>query len=112
METTKPEDTEVARRASKIVEQMRHGEWEAVTADWDEIMRSKMTPDGLAEVWQQLIPSVGTLQTVGRPSVVRKGPFRVADVPLAFEHGPLTARLTFNHDNAVCGLWFLPPESE
>jgi hypothetical protein len=112
METTKTEDAKLARRATEIVEQMRSGEWEAVTADWAEIMRAKIGPEGLAEVWEQLGTSVGPLQTAGRPSVVRKGPFRVAEVPLAFEHGPMKARVTFDHDEAVCGLWLLPSGSE
>jgi hypothetical protein len=112
METTKPEDAVLAQRATEIVEQLRDGEWEAVTLDWAKVMRDKMSADELAEVWRQLGTSVGALQTAGRPSVVRKGPFRVADVPLAFEHGPMKARVTFDHDDAVCGLWFLPPDAE
>jgi hypothetical protein len=112
MQTRRPEDAALARRAAEIVEQMRNGEWQATTADWADVMRAKMTPDQLAEVWQQLGSSVGPLRAVGRPSVVRKGPFRAADVPLAFEHGPMKARVTFDHDDAVCGLWFLPPNGE
>jgi hypothetical protein len=112
METTKPEDAELGRRATEIVEQMHGGEWQAVTADWADTMRTKMTPEELAEVWEQLGISVGALLTAGRPSVVRKGPFRIADVPLAFEHEPMKARVTFDHDDAVCGLWLVPPESE
>lgn len=30
-------------------------------------------------------------------SVVRKGPYPIADVPLVFGHGPMKARVVFNH---------------
>jgi hypothetical protein len=35
------------------------------------------------------------LEGIGRPSVTRKGPYRIADVSLVFEHGPMKARVTF-----------------
>ncbi len=44
-----------------------------------------------------------------RASVRRKGPYRVAEVPLVFEHGPMRASVAFDHENRVAGLFLLPP---
>ena len=99
------------RRATQVVEQMRDGEWDAVVVDWDETMRAKLPVERLAEVWQQVSSQSGSLQELGRPSVRRRGPYRVADVPLAFEHGPMKARVTFNHDNSIGGLFILLPDT-
>ncbi len=102
---------ELERRATQIVEQIRDADWEAVTADWDETMRAKLPIERLAEVWQQTSSQAGPLQALGQPSIRRRGPYRVADVPLAFEHGPMKARITFNHDDSIGGLFILLPDA-
>lgn len=99
------------RRATEVVEQIRDGEWDAVVVDWDETMRAKLPTERLAEVWQQVSGQSGALQALGRPSIRRRGPYRIADVPLAFEHGPMKARVTFNHDNSIGGLFILLPDA-
>jgi hypothetical protein len=63
-------------------------------------------------VWQQVLSKAGALQAIGRPSVARRGPFRIADVPLVFEHGPMKARVTFDRDSSVAGLFILLPDDE
>jgi hypothetical protein len=100
------------RRSTQIVEQIRDADWDAVTADWDETMRVKLPIQRVAEVWQQVSSQAGPLQALGRPSIVRRGPYRIADVPLAFEHGPMKARITFNHDDSVGGLFILVPDAD
>lgn len=102
----------LARRAAEIVEQWRSGDWERLTADWDETMRAQLPTPKLTEAWAQVARGAGALQTVGRPSIVRKGPYRIADVPLVFEHGPMKLRVTFNHDGTVAGLFILLPDAE
>lgn len=80
--------------------------------DWDETMRRKLPVEQLSDVWQQVVSKAGALQAIGRPSVVRKGPFHIADVPLVFEHGPMKARVTFDRDDCVAGLFILLPDAE
>ncbi len=75
-------------------------------------MRTKLPVEQVAELWQQLSRSAGALQAIGRPSIAHKGPFRIADVPLVFEHGPMKACVTFNRDNSVAGLFILLPDVE
>lgn len=112
MDDTTPEFAPLAQRSSEIIQQLRDGEWDRLRVDWDETMRAKLSIDQLAESWQQLSRSVGALQAIGQPSIVRKGPFRIADVPLVFEHGPMKAQVTFNRHNSVVGLLILLPDAE
>ena len=109
---TRTEFAPLARRSTEIIHQIRDHDWDRLTADWDQTMRTKLPIEQVAEVWQQLSQSAGALRAVGRPSIVRKGPYRIADVPLVFEHGPMKARVTFNHDNSVAGLFILLPDAE
>ena len=106
-----PRDALLAARASEVVDQMEAEAWSEVTADWDEVMRSELSAEQLAETWQQIMLSAGPLQTVGQSSIVRKGPFRVVDVPLVFAHGPMKARIVFNHDAKISGLFVLLPDA-
>lgn len=112
------EDTEndgsltLKQRSTQIIEQIRNADWDAVVADWDETMRAELPIERVAEAWQEVSSKAGPLQAVGRPSITRRGPFRIADVPLAFEHGPMKARVTFNHDDSVGGLFILLPDAE
>ncbi len=109
-----PENAEqaaLAQRAAEIVEQLDHRDWAAVSADWNETMRTKLPQSELAQTWEQIVSSAGALQGTGRPSVTRKGPYRIADVPLVFEHGPLRAQVTFDHTGSVAGLFILLPDT-
>jgi Protein of unknown function (DUF3887) len=99
----------LARRASQIIEQIAHGQWAAVTTDWNATMRSGLPVKRLKAVWRQLTTTAGALQGVGRATVKPRGPFRIAEVPLVFEHGPMRARVTFDHDDQVAGLFLLLP---
>jgi len=47
---------------------------------------------------------------IGRPSIVGRGPYRVCDVPIVFEHGPMRARVSFNRAGSVNGLFITLPE--
>lgn len=100
----------LARRSTQIVDQIRRADWDGLTADWDETMRATLSAKKVAEVWAQVERSAGELHTIGEPSIVLKGPYRIADVPLGFEHGPMNSRITFNHDGTVAGLLILLPD--
>ncbi|MGZ4181674.1 MAG: DUF3887 domain-containing protein [Solirubrobacteraceae bacterium] len=105
-----PEDSRIARRAVDLIEQLSQHDWEAASADWDETMRAKLPVDELAATWQQIVANAGEVTTIGRPSIVGRGPYRVCDVPLVFEHGPMRARVSFNRAGSVSGLFITLPE--
>ncbi|HEY3773764.1 MAG TPA: DUF3887 domain-containing protein [Solirubrobacteraceae bacterium] len=105
------EHASLAARAAEVVAQVQAADWEHVTADWDEVMRGELGLDRLADAWRKITASAGALQTIGHSSVVRKGPYRIADVPLIFEHGPMKARVVFNHEDKISGLFVLLPDA-
>jgi hypothetical protein len=105
-----PEDARIARRAVDLIEQLSQHDWEAASADWDETMRAKLPVEELAGTWQQIVANAGEVTTIGRPSIVGRGPYRVCDVPIVFEHGPMRARVSFNRAGAVSGLFITLPE--
>jgi hypothetical protein len=104
-----PEEARLGQRAVEIVRQLSQHDWAAVSADWDETMRAKLPLSELAVTWDQIIANAGPLTASGRPSVSRRGPFLVCDVPLVFEHGPMRARISFNRSGEVSGLFISLP---
>ncbi len=98
------------RRAVEIVGQLAATEWEAASADWDDNLRAKLPLRQLAEVWAAVVAGAGPLIGVGAPTLTRRGPYRICDVPLEFEGGPMKARVTFNYDARVGGLLILLPD--
>jgi hypothetical protein len=109
--TSDPQHAALASRAAEVVSQINAGAWAEVTADWDEVMRTKLSVDQLAETWQQIVLNTGPLQTIGQSSVTQKGPYRIVDLPLLFMHGPMKARVAFNHDQKISGLFVLLPDA-
>jgi hypothetical protein len=105
------EHAHLAARAAEVVAQVDAGAWDEVTADWDDVMRGELGVERLAEGWRKIAASAGPLQTIGHSSIVRKGPYRIADVPLIFEHGPMKARVVFNHEDRISGLFLLLPDA-
>ena len=105
-----PEDARLGQRAVEILQQLAQHEWTAASADWDETMRAKLPLSELAATWDQIIANTGPLTASGRPSVSRRGPFLVCEVPLAFEHGPMRARISFNRSGEVSGLFITLPK--
>ncbi|HTU29520.1 MAG TPA: DUF3887 domain-containing protein [Solirubrobacteraceae bacterium] len=105
------EHAHLAARAVEVVGQVDAAAWDEVTADWDEVMREELGVDQVADAWRKITASAGALRTIGHSSVTRKGPFRIAEVPLIFEHGPMKARVVFNHDDKISGLFVLLPDA-
>ncbi|HEX4670861.1 MAG TPA: DUF3887 domain-containing protein [Solirubrobacteraceae bacterium] len=104
-----PEDVRIARRAVDLIEQLSQHDWEGASADWDETMRARLPVDELATTWQ-IVSNAGEVTAIGRPSIVGRGPYRVCDVPIVFEHGPRRARVSFNRAGSVSGLFITLPE--
>ncbi len=105
------EHRHLAARAAEVVAQVDAGAWDEVTADWDDVMRGELGMERLSQAWSAITASAGPLQTIGDSSVARRGPYRIADVPLIFEHGPMKARVVFNHEDKISGLFVLLPDA-
>jgi len=101
----------IGTRATKVVEHWRDRRWEELVAGFDATLTERLGTDQLQSAWDQVEAMVGFLQGIGRPSVVCRGPFHVVDVPLDFERGPMKARVTYDQEGRISGLFVLHPET-
>jgi hypothetical protein len=96
-------------RAMVLFADLAAGRWADAGRDFDETMTQKLDPGRLAAVWASLAGHVGALEQTGRPVAYQAGDYTVVDVPLSFEAGERTGRVSFNREGKVSGLFFLPP---
>jgi Protein of unknown function (DUF3887) len=95
-------------RALGIFADIAAGRWESARADFDERMRTAVSADRLADGWAQMIAMVGAFERPGEPTLRQLGTRTVVDVPLRFEAGDVTGRVTFAADGSVGGLFIRP----
>ncbi|MET9628129.1 DUF3887 domain-containing protein [Lentzea sp. NPDC006480] len=98
------------KQAQQVVAHLGNGEFAAVHAMFDPLMSSKLSGEELGTVWQQLVSNLGELTGTGAPTPAKKGGYTIVDVPLTFAEAEMKARVTFNADGSIGGLYILNPE--
>jgi hypothetical protein len=98
-----------AGRAAAFLARFTAGRWDAVLADFDDVMRARHDADLLARGWAQLVGMFGSYQGMGEVVPVEVGAVTELDVPLHFEAGEAMVWVRFNRDGKVAGLRLHPP---
>jgi hypothetical protein len=95
-------------RALELLDDLAAGHWAAVCARFTAAVAARLDADGLAAVWAQVIGLAGVYERRDAPRVFAAGDYTVVDVPLFFEAGERTARISYDRQGRVAGLYFLP----
>jgi hypothetical protein len=101
---------DAADSAVALLVNLVEGRWDEVRRDFDEAVAAGL-PDAaaVAEVWARVAGLVGTYERMGEPTARQVGDYTVVDVPLHFEAGELSGRVSYSADGKVAGLFFRPP---
>jgi len=94
-------------RAASLLADVAAQRWEQARAGFDQRMSDALDARGLAAAWAQVIGTVGDYQGMGEPVAHQAGDSTVVDVPLRFEAGELTGRVSFSRTGQVTGLFLL-----
>ena len=97
-----------AEKAVALLTDLVAGRWTEVGRDFDARMAAELTTDKVADVWAQMVATIGAHERTGEPTALRVGGYTVVNVPLYCEAGELTGRVSFDDDGAVAGLFLLP----
>jgi hypothetical protein len=101
---------DAADRATALIVDWTEGRYEQVVADFDATMSAALPATELAAAWAQVIGTVGALERTDEPLVRAQGDLTVVDIPLEFEAGEMKARVAFNADRTIGGLFILNPD--
>lgn len=96
--------TELART---IVDDLAAGRWQAITEQFDPMMRNSLSEEALAAAWAQIVGTSGAFEGQGEPVVTRAGDLTITNTPLSMEAGDYTARIAFRDDRTIAGLHIL-----
>jgi hypothetical protein len=97
-----------AEQATAIFEAMAAGRWEEAQKDLSDRMREALGADKLAAGWARTISMIGSLERMDEPLVFPLDEHTVVQIPLHFEAGDRTGRVTFDSDGKVVGLFLRP----
>ncbi|NZA26379.1 DUF3887 domain-containing protein [Luteimonas sp. SJ-92] len=95
-------------RATRVLDQLEAGEYEAIAETFDPQMRAAIDADRLRQAWTSLPQQVGALQSRGAPVEARQGPYDVVVVPLQYERAAVDAVISFDAESRLAGLLLQP----
>lgn len=105
-------DSDLKAQARQFVEQLDAGEYAQAVKGFDTTMAGAMPPDTLQAAWQSLPPKVGPLREIVGVRLEKRGRFDIALVTCQFEKAQLDAKLVYDTEGKVSGLWFTPTPRE
>jgi hypothetical protein len=97
-----------AERAIAIFANNAAGEWEAARTDFGPKMLHGLSASRLADGWVRTTGLIGRYEGMGEPFAHALGEHTIVDIPLHFEAGEATGRVTFDADGKVVGLFIRP----
>ena len=98
-----------AERGAALFADLAALRWADARRDFGERIAGKLDADGLATIWARLAGMLGQLEETGEAVAFQAGDHTVVDVPLSFEAGERTGRVSYDRGGKVTGLFFLPP---
>ncbi len=95
-------------RAKQFVELLAKTRFDSAVIHFDATMSKAMPAARLKEVWQSLQKQMGVFKSTGGIRTERIQIYRVVYVTCTFEKGKLDAKVVFNAQNQIAGLFFVP----
>lgn len=94
--------------AIHFIELLSQGKYAEAYAPFDEPMRKAISPQGLQEIWEDLVTKYGNYQSVGQVRVEQAGRYTAANVHTYFERAEVNIRVVFSETGQISGLFYTP----
>jgi len=98
-----------AERGARLLADLAAGRWAEACRDFSEPVAQKLDADRVAVMWARRTGMSGQLERIGEPVAYQAGDLTIVEIPLSFEADERIARISFDRDHKVAGLFFLPP---
>jgi hypothetical protein len=105
--------TDAAERAAEIVTDVLEDRMDEARKSFNAEVLAAFTDEKRGSALATIAGLVGAFESFGEdePFVRRIGDHTVVDIPLRYEAGDMKARVAFDADEKVAGLFILPPET-
>ena len=105
--------TDAAERATAIVADVLEGRMDQARQSFDATVLAAFTDEVRLDSLATVAGLVGAFEGFGQgePFVRRIGDHTVVDIPLRYEAGDMKARVAFDADEKVAGIFILAPET-
>ncbi len=103
-----PPLTEQNTKAQAFVKLLAAGKFDTATKDFDDTMKKALPAKKLEEIWQSILSSAGPFQKQTGTRTETKGKYEIVYVTCQFAKAPLDAKVVFNRDKRITGLFFVP----
>jgi uncharacterized protein len=102
------EDKNQVEMAKMFVTHMSGGQFEKAVQPFDQTMGKVLPEAKLKEVWNGLTKEHGSFQSMSETRTEKIQQYDVVYVTCVFECGALDAKVVFNSQNKIAGLFFVP----
>ena len=100
---------DAAARGTALLTDLVAGRWAEVCRDFGDKVAQKLNAEGVALLWARCTAMLGQLEQMGGPVVYQAGDLTLVEAQLSFEAAERTARISYDRDGKIVGLFFLPP---
>lgn len=94
--------------AQKFINLLAENKWTEATALFDQVMLKALPAEKLARIWTQLTKQYGPFKGQGVTSTQVVGRYRLVYVECKFTKNSLSAKVVFDQQAKIAGLFFLP----
>jgi len=101
-------DSLFVAKARHFVDLLSAEKFSTATADFDKRMSEALPAEKLAQVWATLQSQAGKFQKILGVRQESQGAYRIIYVVCAFKKANLDAKIVFDKDQKIAGLFFLP----
>ncbi len=95
-------------RAKEVVQSLDKGQYEEVTAQFDDAMQKALPKASLEKTWSLIHKQLGDLKQTGKTRTAAAEPYQVVFVECEFDQGKLELKLVFDKSDKIAGMFMLP----
>ncbi len=94
--------------ANEFLLQLSKGEYEQATQHFDAQMKEVFPPDNIKKVWTSIVEQCGEFISTGAVTSSKDQGYDTKVVVCRFKNAVIDARVVFNDQQQITGLWFRP----
>jgi dienelactone hydrolase len=97
-----------AARGAALFERLKAGDVDGARSDFGPDMLQKLSPSAMAELWKQIQARLGSFTSCAFRGEGAASSVVVRSYECTFERAPIGAKVAFDHDDKIAGLFFVP----